>query len=181
MGGEKQKIDLTNEGIDLRLEAFNERYKSQLKEFEEIALKDQKIEGKYLLLKSELDRVASERLNLIKKNESLDNEAEDINKDFKLLDEERKSIFAADKEIEKECEAIHAEFEKLSLKQESVVNLNEKVEKKSKSPSRRIGNMSKARQKTWSDEEVDSDEDSYGYEDDFSSGIDLPMEVTSGQ
>ena len=68
LGGEKQKINSTNEGIELKLEAFNERYKSQLKEFEEIALKDQKIEGKYLLLKSELDRVASERLNLIKKN-----------------------------------------------------------------------------------------------------------------
>ena len=100
----------------MRLEAFNERYKSQLKEFEEIALKDQKIEGKYLLLKDELERVASERLNLIKKNESLDNEAEDINKDFKLLDEERKLLFEADKEIDKECEAVNAEFERLSVK-----------------------------------------------------------------
>jgi len=40
--------------------------------------------------------------------------------------------------------------------------------------------MLKARNKTWSDDDMDSDEDSYGYEDDFSSGIDLPTEITSG-
>lgn len=56
----------------------------------------------------------------------------------------------------------------------------ERVEIQNKGQSRRIGNMLKARNKTWSDEEIDSDEDSYGYEDDFSSGIDLPTEITSG-
>ena len=131
LSGEKQKIDSINEGIDAKLEAFNDRYNAQLQEFDEIALKDKKIEEKYLLLKSELDRVASERLNLIKKNEALDKEAEEINNNFISLDGERRAIFESDKEIEKECAAIHAEFEKLNMRQESVVNLNEKVEKES--------------------------------------------------
>ena len=41
----------------MRLEAFNERYTSQLKEFEEIAVKDQKIEGKHFMILWNKDKV----------------------------------------------------------------------------------------------------------------------------
>merc|ERR1712115_38643 len=78
LAGEKAKIDQINSGIDSRLEAFHKKYENQLKEFEEIGMKDGGIEEKYILLKDELEQVSSERQNIIKKNELLDEEIIEI-------------------------------------------------------------------------------------------------------
>ena len=55
-------------------------------------------------------------------------------------------------------------------------------EKSDRQAVRRQGSMSRGKSRGGGthEEDEDSDEDSFGYEDDFSSGIDLPLEVTSG-